>query len=85
MTGNPLRKEFVEQVQSESTDGKGLHEPASPLLIYITGGSGGAHGINVLIEGCLRKLLRSIRIIHQTGDAKEYGDFDRLLNIERCI
>lgn len=47
-------------------------------LIYITGGSGGAHGINVLIEGCLEKLLEKYVVIHQTGAAVEYGDFDRL-------
>lgn len=81
LTGNPLRKAFVEQVKSENTDGRGLHEPRSPLLIYVTGGSGGAHGINVLIEKCLVKLLEKYRVIHQTGDAKEYGDYDRLLTL----
>ena len=47
-------------------------------LIYITGGSGGAHVINVLIEAVLEKLLKKFILVHQTGNAKEFRDFDRL-------
>lgn len=47
-------------------------------LVYITGGSGGAHGINLLVEECLEQLLERYIVVHQTGDAKEYSDFDRL-------
>jgi UDP-N-acetylglucosamine--N-acetylmuramyl-(pentapeptide) pyrophosphoryl-undecaprenol N-acetylglucosamine transferase len=50
-------------------------------MIYVTGGSGGAHAINVLIEGCLEKLLERFTVVHQTGDAQEFGDFDRLTAI----
>lgn len=81
LTGNPLRKTFIEQIRNEYADGRGLHESRSSLLIYVTGGSGGAHGINVLIEKCLVKLLEKYRVIHQTGDAKEYGDYDRLVTL----
>lgn len=81
-TGNPLRKEFVKNLATaEDTD---LEKDdiadisnKSPLL-YVTGGSGGAHGINVLIEGSLETLLEKYTLIHQTGDAKQYGDYDRL-------
>jgi len=74
LTGNPLRKEFVLGTREQ---GSGTSKKDSSL-IYITGGSGGAHGINVLIEGCLTELLEKYTIIHQTGDAKEFGDFARL-------
>lgn len=71
VTGNPIRKfqisNFKFQIYNENLP-----------VIYVTGGSGGAHGINVLIEACLEKLLEKYIVIHQTGDAKEYGDFDRL-------
>jgi UDP-N-acetylglucosamine--N-acetylmuramyl-(pentapeptide) pyrophosphoryl-undecaprenol N-acetylglucosamine transferase len=85
LTGNPLRKEFLtsgrrEQPlvsEAQARRGTEIKDKSLPLL-YITGGSGGAHGINVLIEGCLIKLLEKYKIIHQTGDAKLFGDFDRL-------
>lgn len=72
ITGNPLRK-FV----NDSSFALLKSESQLPLL-FITGGSTGAHFINVLIEGCLEELLRRFRIIHQTGDSKEFGDFNRL-------
>ena len=30
------------------------------------------------MEECLEKLLKDFRVIHQTGDAKEFNDFNRL-------
>jgi UDP-N-acetylglucosamine--N-acetylmuramyl-(pentapeptide) pyrophosphoryl-undecaprenol N-acetylglucosamine transferase len=90
LTGNPLRKEFLSSVIARKNDEAIPTEIATRLaaarndekLLYITGGSGGAHGINVLIEGCLEKLLGKFTVIHQTGDAKEFGDFERLENIK---
>lgn len=76
LTGNPLRKEFLTPVIARRND---------DTLIYITGGSGGAHGINVLIEGCLQKLLEKYSVIHQTGDAKEFEDFDRLVKLKQSL
>lgn len=71
LTGNPIRKYQISNIQFPIPEGK------KPLL-YVTGGSTGAHAINELIEGCLEKLIKKYRIIHQTGDAKQYADFDRL-------
>lgn len=91
LTGNPLRKEFLSSVIAKPRSGEAIPTEIAALLsvarndeklIYITGGSGGAHGINVLIEGCLEKLLEKFIIIHQTGDAKEFGDFERLENMK---
>ena len=73
LTGNPLRTAFREHLRTVH------HKQANALpKLYITGGSGGAHGINVLVEGCLETLLEHYEITHQTGDAHEFGDFDRL-------
>ncbi|MBI4096936.1 MAG: hypothetical protein HY428_00780 [Candidatus Levybacteria bacterium] len=47
-------------------------------LIYITGGSLGSHAINVLVEGCIEKLLEEYTVLHQTGDARKFGDYERL-------
>lgn len=71
LTGNPIRK--LQNVKFKLT----IPEEKLPI-IYITGGSGGAHAINVLIENCLEQLLAKFILIHQTGDAREFADFDRL-------
>lgn len=71
VTGNPMRK-----VQSSTFKDYSFDEKLP--IIYVTGGSGGAHAINVLIEECLEKLLEKYIVVHQTGDAKAFGDFDRL-------
>lgn len=47
-------------------------------LITIVGGSQGAHVVNIAVEHCLESLLENYDIIHQTGDAKQYHDYDRL-------
>ena len=88
LTGNPLQEAFL--IRHSGEDEGRLQNPDSGQarmtekglpLIYVTGGSGGAHGINVLIEGCLEKLLEKFTVIHQTGDAKQFGDFERLQNL----
>lgn len=71
VTGNPVRK-F--QISNSKFQIPNDNRP----VIYITGGSGGSHGINVLIESCLEKLLEKYIVVHQTGDAQQFGDFDRL-------
>lgn len=74
LTGLPLRKEFFQKLPAA--------KDVNRKTIYITGGSLGAHAINILIEGVLVKLLKRFFIIHQTGDAQEYGDYDRLEKIK---
>lgn len=63
LTGNPSIKQ---------AHPKGVHKQ-----ILITGGSQGAHVINVAVEECLDKLTKVAKVIHQTGDSK-FGDFVRL-------
>jgi UDP-N-acetylglucosamine--N-acetylmuramyl-(pentapeptide) pyrophosphoryl-undecaprenol N-acetylglucosamine transferase len=76
VTGNPLRKTFLKKADED------LPIHTSLPIIYITGGSSGSHAFNVLVEGCLERLLRKYIIIHQTGDAKEFNDFDRLQKLK---
>lgn len=73
-TGNPIRKFDPDQIGTKFEIESNKNLPA----VYITGGSSGSHFINVLVEGCIRDLLRSYNVIHQTGDAQEFRDFDRL-------
>ncbi|KKR71116.1 MAG: hypothetical protein UU15_C0059G0003 [Candidatus Levybacteria bacterium GW2011_GWC2_40_7] len=69
LTGNPIRQSIFEEIDLPEGDGK---------LIFIMGGSSGSHFINVLMEKVLDELLPKYRIIHQTGDTKEYSDYEKL-------
>jgi len=88
LTGNPIRVIASKAKQSQDN---GIAKLLSVVrndekkIIYITGGSGGAHAINVLIEECLEKLLQKYTLVHQTGDAKEFGDFDRLAKQKEAL
>lgn len=81
LTGLPLRREFIIAKKS----------PLPPFnkgdlkTIYITGGSLGAHAINVLVEGIVEKLVKNFIVIHQTGDAREFQDFERLVKIRETM
>lgn len=81
LTGNPLRKEFFETVKSLPKKNKKEHRQH----IFVTGGSAGSHALNVLIEGCLAQLLERWYVIHQTGDAKQFQDFDRLQKLKKTL
>lgn len=39
----------------------------------------------MLLEECLEKLVEHYRIIHQTGDAKAFGDFARLTEKKKTL
>ena len=80
LTGIPIRKEFFTAVIR-----RGIKSYAPTKTIYITGGSLGAHSINLLVEGCIEKLLENFYVIHQTGDAKEYNDYDRLEKLRQSF
>lgn len=71
LTGNPIRKSILE---SKNKFDKSENIP----LIYITGGSLGSHFINLLVSGCLSKLLDEFIVVHQTGGATEFNDFEKL-------
>lgn len=71
LTGNPVRKEVFEVI-------KEVVIPRDKPILYITGGSTGAHAINLLVSEVLDSLLEKFNVIHQTGDAQEFKDFDVL-------
>jgi UDP-N-acetylglucosamine--N-acetylmuramyl-(pentapeptide) pyrophosphoryl-undecaprenol N-acetylglucosamine transferase len=80
VTGNPLRQEILvgpgQKIAIEKKD--------IPLL-YITGGSQGAHIINKLVEKCLLKLLKSYAIVHQSGTTREGRDYQKLLKLRESL
>ena len=78
LTGNPLRKEFLHGANRQE-------KTAQMPTIYVTGGSSGSHAINVLIEGCIEKLLDKYKLIHQVGEASKYNDFERLIKLREDL
>ncbi|MBI4008909.1 UDP-N-acetylglucosamine--N-acetylmuramyl-(pentapeptide) pyrophosphoryl-undecaprenol N-acetylglucosamine transferase [Candidatus Roizmanbacteria bacterium] len=72
VSGNPVRKAVLRIIKKVFDLKKGLP------IIYITGGSIGSHNVNLHVEHILDKLLEKYIIIHQTGNIRQYGDFERL-------
>ncbi len=78
LTGIPLKQEIL--------DVKNQKFPKNTLpKIYITGGSLGSHKINDLVYKNLAKLLEKFEIVHQTGDAKQFNDFDKLTALKKDL
>jgi len=79
MIGNLIRESIfkIEKKPFEITKNK--------PVIYITGGSLGSHSINQHIKKILPQLLEKYIVIHQTGDTKEYHDYEDLLEIKNKL
>lgn len=76
VSGNPLRRELFDHANIGNAQKTGQRSS-----ILITGGSQGAHAINVHIEEILPSLLKKYIVYHQCGSASEFKDFDRLSGI----
>jgi len=77
--GNPIRESIYK------TDNKPFFINSKKPVIYVTGGSLGSHSINLHIEKLLDRLLLDYVVIHQTGDTREYGDFERILEKKKKL
>lgn len=78
LTGNPIRKAvFMAGVKPIHLEGVQEDVP----LIYITGGSLGAHAINQVVAEILPKLLEKYWIIHQCGASEIYKDYEKLQTV----
>ncbi|MBL7159176.1 UDP-N-acetylglucosamine--N-acetylmuramyl-(pentapeptide) pyrophosphoryl-undecaprenol N-acetylglucosamine transferase [Candidatus Microgenomates bacterium] len=73
-----LRFFTSEVARRDSSDGGSFKKCKSFPLIYITGGSLGAHSINEVVLDILPRLLEKYRVIHQCGDSKVYRDYKLL-------
>ena len=71
LTGNPLRLEVL-KVQDK------IEISTNKPILTIMGGSSGSHRINLYVKEILEKLLTTYNVIHQTGDAQEFKDYDML-------
>lgn len=73
VTGNPVRSFKVNDKKAPFMIKK------DRPIIYITGGSLGSHSINIHIKNILSELLKDYIVIHQTGDTKEYRDYETMI------
>ncbi|MCL4364274.1 UDP-N-acetylglucosamine--N-acetylmuramyl-(pentapeptide) pyrophosphoryl-undecaprenol N-acetylglucosamine transferase [Patescibacteria group bacterium] len=72
VTGNPVRQSIY------SVDKKPFSINKDRPVIYITGGALGSHSVNEHVKKIIAKLLVNYIVIHQTGETKEYHDFEDL-------
>lgn len=87
-TGNLIRPEIF----SKSCKGK-VAEALKKMLVlqedlpivYISGGSLGSHIINRTVKEALPSLLQDFQIILQTGDNKEFSDFELLVKEKKKL
>ncbi len=66
VTGNPIRKEFLDCLAKEKSEKR----DRDPLTVLVFGGSAGAHRINMAMIEALPRLEginSSLKFIHQTG------------------
>lgn len=84
LTGNPVRKEIICVLGTSDTQAKKDMENVLKVsredlpILYITGGSGGSHILNVAVRDALADLLERYIVVHQTGDSSLFNDFDAL-------
>ncbi len=76
IVGNPLKQSVLKVIK------KPLNIKKDRPVIYITGGTLGSHSINLHIKKILKKLLKKYIVIHQTGDTKQYQDYEVLKKIK---
>lgn len=74
VVGLPLRSSIFKVEQSISV-------PTSLPIIYVCGGSTGSHFINQTLKAMLPELLKKYIVIHQTGDSREFLDYDDLTKL----
>lgn len=80
ITGNP-----IPEIRPTKDIVKYRKKDTKVPLVVISGGSQGSHVINQLIGKILPGLLEKYQLIHQTGDSKEYNDFDHLEKIKNSL
>lgn len=68
LTGNPIRREIL-SIKRKRT---------SNPVIFVTGGNQGAHAINEAILEIIEPLLQKYEVVHQTGSAEKFRDFEML-------
>jgi UDP-N-acetylglucosamine--N-acetylmuramyl-(pentapeptide) pyrophosphoryl-undecaprenol N-acetylglucosamine transferase len=72
VSGNPVRAEFLQQVEGTHAAAERDERGTTPARVLIFGGSQGAHAINVAMVEAAPELVRrhpGLQVVHQTGAA----------------
>ncbi len=80
--GNPIRRSvFV--ARKDPFEGK--LRKNSRIVLYFTGGSLGSHSINEHVFNLLPLLVKKYIVIHQVGNIKKYGDYEKALKLKQQL
>lgn len=79
LTGNPIKNSILKIIK------KPFDILKNKPVIYVTGGSLGSHSINTHIQEILKNLLNKYIVIHQTGNVKNYNDFEKLSTYKKNL
>ncbi len=96
VTGNPVRRELLEQVAPAGEDGPGGQASQfdgltdGPPTVLVMGGSQGAHSVNDAMTASLPRLLRSapdVQFIHLAGraDREQVAAAYQRANVRACV
>lgn len=72
-TGNPIRHAIFEKKTNR------FHFRDKLPTVYVTGGKQGAHLINEAVRGALSKFIERYNVIHQTGSAGVFKDYQKIM------
>ncbi|GIW62987.1 MAG: UDP-N-acetylglucosamine--N-acetylmuramyl-(pentapeptide) pyrophosphoryl-undecaprenol N-acetylglucosamine transferase [Patescibacteria group bacterium] len=79
VTGNPVRSAVFKIINKPFKINK--NKP----VIYVTGGSLGAHSLNKHIFNIIDRLCQNYIVIHQTGSVQKYSDYETGLKIQKIL
>lgn len=82
LTGNPLRKQILDQVALQDPEPR-APSPETPFHLLVFGGSLGAHSINMTMAAAaplLVKLGEKLTVTHQTGE-KDFAEIAAAYNL----
>jgi len=73
VTGNPIRAEFLACAHRSNVGGRYANERKGPFTVVVTGGSQGAHRLNMILIEALQHIdnKEEFFFIHQTGAEDE--------------
>lgn len=81
-TGNPIRHDtFTISKNEDISNIEATAKREKQPIVYFTGGKHGSHTINQVVKENLIELLKIACLIVQTGDNREFGDFDAIKNV----
>jgi len=79
LTGNPLREDIFKGA------GKKIALSRDLPTVYVTGGKQGSHALNEVVRTALSQFLEKYNLIHQTGSASAFQDYQKLILLKNQL